>query len=49
MSGRIAQLLSGTFVLVGMYLVLKNSKGATAVINSLGGVYTNGVKTLQGR
>lgn len=47
--GNIAKLLSGTAVLIGMYLILKNSKSTVSVINSLGGVYTSGVKTLQGR
>lgn len=45
----VTKLLSGTAILIGMYLILKNAKGAQTVINSLGGVYTNGVKTLQGR
>ena len=40
---------SGTAVLIGMYLILKNSSSTVKVINSLGGVYTSGVKTLQGR
>lgn len=45
----ISKLLSGTAVLIGVYLVLKNSKSTVSVINSLGGVYTKSVKTLQGR
>ena len=47
--GTISKILSGTAVLVGMYLVLKNSASTTKVINSLGSIYTKGVKTLQGR
>ncbi len=47
--GTIAKILSGTAVLVGMYLVLKNSSSTVNVIKSLGSVYTSGVKTLQGR
>lgn len=47
--GTITKLLSGTAVLIGMYLVLTNSKSTVSVINSLGSVYTSGVKTLQGR
>lgn len=45
----ISKLLSGTAVLIGIYLILKNSKSTVSVINSLGGVYTKSVKTLQGR
>lgn len=47
--GTVAKLLSGTAVLIGMYLILKNSSSTVKVINSLGSVYTSGVKTLQGR
>ena len=43
------KILSGTAVLIGMYLILKNSGSTVKVINSLGSVYTTGVKTLQGR
>lgn len=45
----ISKLLSGTAILIGMYLILKNSKSTVSVINSLGSVYTSSVKTLQGR
>lgn len=47
--GTVAKILSGSAVLIGMYLILKNSASTVKVINSLGGVYTSGVKTLQGR
>ena len=47
--GTISKLLSGTAILIGMYLVLRNSSSTVKVINSLGGVYTSSVKTLQGR
>lgn len=47
--GTISKILSGTAVLVGMYLLLMNSKSTVSIINSLGGVYTSSVKTLQGR
>lgn len=49
MSGTVAKILSGTAILVGMYLILKNSSSTTKIVNSLGSVYTTGVKTLQGR
>ena len=45
----ISKLLSGTAILIGMYLILKNSKSTVSVINSLGSVYTSSVKTLPGR
>lgn len=45
----IAKILSGTAILVGMYLILTNSKSTVSVINSLGSTYTSSVKTLQGR
>lgn len=47
--GTISKILSGSAVLIGIYLILKNSSSTVKVINSLGGVYTSGVKTLQGR
>ena len=47
--GTISKILYGSAVLIGIYLILKNSSSTVKVINSLGGVYTSGVKTLQGR
>lgn len=47
--GTVSKLLSGTAILIGMYLILKNSKSTVSIINSLGGTYTSGVKALQGR
>lgn len=47
--GTISKILSGTAILICMYLVLSKSRDTVAVINSLGGVYTKSVKTLQGR
>lgn len=47
--GTISKFLSGTAVLIGMYLVLKNSGDTVSIINSLGGVYNSGVRNLQGR
>ena len=49
MGGNISKILAGTGVLVGMYLLLKNSGSTKTIISSLGSVYTSGVKTLQGR
>ena len=45
----IAKLLSGTGILIGIYLFVNNAKGTTDIIDSLGSVYVNGVKALQGR
>lgn len=47
--GTISKVLSGTAILVAMYLIVKNAKETVSVINSIGGVYTSSVKTLQGR
>jgi len=45
----IKKFLLGTGILVGVYLVLSQANSAATVLNSAGGVYTGGVKTLQGR
>ena len=47
--GTISKILSGTGILIGMYLILSKSTHAVKVVNSLGGVYTDSVKALQGR
>lgn len=47
--GTFSRFLSGTAVLIGMYLILKNANETVSIVNSLGGVYTSGVKVLQGR
>lgn len=47
--GTVSKILSGTAILIGMFLVLSRAKESTTIINSLGGVYTNSIKTLQGR
>jgi hypothetical protein len=46
--GTVSKVLSGTAVLIALYLIIKNAKNTVSVINSIGGVYTNAVKTLQG-
>lgn len=45
----VSKILSGTALLIAIYLVVKNAKGTASIINSLGGIYTKSVKTLQGR
>lgn len=47
--GKIAMILSGTGILIGMYLILSHSKASVSLINQLGNTYTKSVKTLQGR
>lgn len=47
--GTISKVLSGTAILIGMYLILKNASSSVKVVNSLGSMYTTSVKTLQGR
>lgn len=47
--GTVSKILSGTAMLIGIYLVLTNSRGTVSVINSAGSVYAKSVKTLQGR
>lgn len=47
--GTIAKVLSGTGILIGIYLFLTNYKATTSIISQLGSTYTNSVKTLQGK
>ena len=48
MGGKVAMIISGTGVLVAMYLILKNSSSTVYIIKQLGNTYTGAVKTLQG-
>lgn len=47
--GNLSKLLSGTAILIGMYLILSKSKATVDVVNALGNTYAGAVKTLQGR
>ena len=47
--GTVSKILSGTGVLVAMYLLFKNASGASSIISSMGNAYSKGVQTLQGR
>lgn len=49
MNGTVEKLIAGTFVVVGLYLLLTNPGGTAIGINSLSGAYDGGVKALQGR
>ena len=45
----VAKLLSGTAVLIAIYLFLDNASGTSSIIRQLGNAYVGGVKALQGR
>ena len=47
--GTISKILSGTALLIAVYLVVDNAKGTASVIKCWGAVYTKSIKTLQGR
>lgn len=47
--GTLTKVLSGTAVLIGLYLIVSNATNTTKIITSAGSLYTSGVKTLQGR
>jgi hypothetical protein len=49
MSNTVKQVLEITFVLVLMYLVLSNGTAFNSIVSSIGSVYVNAVKTLQGK
>lgn len=49
MRSTIGEILSGTAILIGIYLFISKGDTTVRVIKSLGGVYTDSVKTLQGR
>jgi hypothetical protein len=43
------KIISGTFVVVALFLVLTNPGGDAAAGNAVGTLYVGGVKALQGR
>ena len=47
--GTVSKIISGTGVLVALYLLVKNAGGASEIISSMGDAYAKGVGTLQGR
>lgn len=49
MSGKVAMILSGTGILIAIYLFLSHYKATTSIISQLGKTYTGSVKVLQGR
>lgn len=49
MGEKLTMIISGTGVLVALYLILKNSSSAVSLIKQSGSTYSSAVKTLQGR
>lgn len=45
----IGRIIEGTIVLVMAYLILSNASGFSSAIRAIGSVYSNSVRTLQGR
>jgi hypothetical protein len=45
----VSQVLEITFILILLYLVLTNGSAFSQVVGASGNVYTNAVRTLQGR
>lgn len=43
------KIILGTFVLVGIYIAVANYTGFGKDVSAVGGAYSQGVKTLQGR
>lgn len=48
-AGMVAKILTGTGLLICLYLIVSNASGTASIINSAAGLYTNSIKTLQGR
>lgn len=47
--GTFTKILSGSAILIGLYLFLNHANSTAKIINSISGAYMGGVKTLQGR
>lgn len=45
----ISKYLEGAVVLIALYLVVTNYKGFSAAVGSVGGVFNQSFRTLQGR
>lgn len=46
---KLVGIISMVFLLIGVYLVLKNGKESVNIINSMASNSVNGIKALQGR
>jgi len=49
MKATVIEIVSGAFILVGIYLFVKNWQGTTKVIQTIAGNSIQGIKVLQGR
>ncbi|MCY7525114.1 hypothetical protein MWG61_13290 [Bacillus safensis] len=49
MMSKVANMVAGIGILIGMYLLLKNSKATTSIISTIASNANKGIKTLQGR
>ena len=47
--GRIAEIISGMGILIGMYLILSHANSSVAIISQLGSSGSKVISTLQGR
>ena len=47
--GTVTKIISGTGILIAIYLFLSNYTATTKVISQLGSTYSSSVKVLQGR
>lgn len=45
----VKNIISGTFILILVYLLVINHRGATSIISQVGSTYSKAVMTLQGR
>jgi len=49
MKSTVLEVVSGVFVLIGIYLFVKNFNGTVSIINALFSNSVSGIKALQGR
>lgn len=49
MKSTVLEVVSGAFVLIGIFLFVNNFKGTVAIINALFGKSIEGVRALQGK
>jgi len=49
MKSSVLEVVSGAFVLIGIYLFVKNFNGTVSIINALFSNSVSGIKALQGR
>lgn len=49
MDARIGQIIEGTFVVVALFLIVKNAPGFSQTIGAIASAYSGSVKALQGQ